>query len=304
MKRAALIIGIDKYEDPAIRPLLYAERDATELHGFFKYRAGYDDVRLLQRAGEDEILNCAAEITRALAPGDLFVFFFAGHGITHTGRHLLLGPRARLRRLEFFQGAVPVDLLKNETAQAGVQRVFILDACRNDLEQGRDAAGPGLQGEQLLRDVVCGKTAASFAPLALVCSCAEGRKALEAPQLGQGLFSRALLEEMQAALEIKAELTCGEAFQQRLRERMGRLSEQCGLASDQHPWVQLSDEAPVLIPGGREPAGEDAPPLKSPAADAPNRPAKAICPACGLRNDPGDHRSVRHFYLAENPVSH
>ncbi|MBM3880504.1 MAG: hypothetical protein FJ387_12445, partial [Verrucomicrobia bacterium] len=166
-------------------------------------------------------------------------------------------------------------------AREGVQRVFVLDACRNDLEPGREAAGAGLQGEQLLRDVVCAPTPKASASLALICSCGEGRKALEAPQLGQGLFSRALLDELEAALDTEAELTCGEVLQQHLRERMGRLAAQCGLAADQRPWVQLSDQAPVLIPGRW--ATTPRPVTPPPVPPASNR---VLCPVCGLRNDP------------------
>ena len=49
MKRTALFVGVNRYEDPEINPLQFAESDATELYAFFKHRAGYDDVRNLLR---------------------------------------------------------------------------------------------------------------------------------------------------------------------------------------------------------------------------------------------------------------
>jgi hypothetical protein len=155
------------------------------------------------------------------------------------------------------------------------------------LEPGREAAGPGLRGEQLLRDVVGGPALAGSAPLALICSCGEGCKALEAPHLGQGLFSRALLDEMAEALETEAELSCGEALQQRLRERMGRLAKECGLSGEQRPWIQLSDQAPVLIPRRQDPT----------LASAHERPASAVrvkCPICGRRNVEADTFECKH----------
>ena len=41
MKRHALFVGVDKYADGHIPNLSCAVSDATDLHGFFKYGAGY-----------------------------------------------------------------------------------------------------------------------------------------------------------------------------------------------------------------------------------------------------------------------
>ena len=47
MKRHALFVGVDQYADGHIPNLTCAVSDATDLHGFFKYGAGYDQVELL-----------------------------------------------------------------------------------------------------------------------------------------------------------------------------------------------------------------------------------------------------------------
>ena len=44
MKRHALFVGVDQYADGHIPNLSCAVNDATDLHGFFKYGAGYDHV--------------------------------------------------------------------------------------------------------------------------------------------------------------------------------------------------------------------------------------------------------------------
>jgi len=151
IKRTALCVNW--YRDPGINGLQFAEADATELYAFFKRSAGYDEVRHLMAPEADQVLDCAREMAAGLEAGDLFVFFFAGHGYEFQGRHLLLSRKARVSRLHFFHQTVPVDLLKEETQQAGVDRVFVLDACRTDLLKDRGGAS-GLRGAQGLRDLL------------------------------------------------------------------------------------------------------------------------------------------------------
>lgn len=148
MKQTALLVGVNRYEDDAIVNLAYAEQDARELYAFLKRTALYDEVRHLPafEADEDRILNAAARLIEPLEPGDLFLFFFAGHGVQFRGRHLLLCPQVRFHRLEFGHHTVPVDLLKQETARSGVSRVFVLDACRGNLLATREGPAQGFRG--------------------------------------------------------------------------------------------------------------------------------------------------------------
>ena len=200
MKQTALLVGVNRYEDDAIVNLAYAEQDARELYAFLKRTALYDEVRHLpaSEADEDRILNAAARLIEPLEPGDLFLFFFAGHGVQFRGRHLLLCPQVRFHRLEFGHHTVPVDLPKQETARSGVSRVFVLDACRGNLLATREGPAQGFRGAAGLRDIVCAP-APKEGPLSILCSCDEGRQAQELPRLEQGLFSRALLEEFERA---------------------------------------------------------------------------------------------------------
>jgi hypothetical protein len=278
MKRFALVVGTDQYEDPTIRSLQYAEDDATALWGLLKHRASYDDVRLLRHPDLDQVQNSTVEMISALGPGDLFLFFFAGHGITHEGRHLLLCPKARLGRLQYLQHTVPLDLLKDETVRDGLHRVFILDACRTDLRDGRAPTGESSQDDSVLRDLVSVRRDERTSPMTLLCSCGEKRQAMESTQLGHGLFTRALVDEFEDALRGDAALTVGESLQQNLRRRMHDLATRVGLPADQRPWVQMSDAAPVLHPGRQEATRR--------ALDT--TPARPLCPVCGRRNDPND----------------
>ncbi|NLH72797.1 MAG: caspase family protein, partial [Verrucomicrobia bacterium] len=287
MKRAALCVGVNRYSDPGIKALEFAEPDATELYAFFKRTAGYDDVRFLMAPEADQVLDYAREMVTALGPGDLFVFFFAGHGYEFQHRHLLLCPKARLARLEYFHQTVPVDLLKNETGLTGADRVFVLDACRTDLLKSR--GGPcGLRGAEGLREIVTEPAATETGALTLLCSCDEGQQAQEVAQLKQGLFSRALIEELEEAAQVRAALRLDDRLESALRERMSQLAERFGLPGQQRPWIKRSGEVPVLLEGGVKAA---ATPSSTPGAVQVGPGLKGWlssdivkCPVCGRRN--------------------
>ncbi|MGO8678746.1 MAG: caspase family protein [Limisphaerales bacterium] len=272
MKQTALLVGINRYEDDSIVNLAYAEQDALELYAFLKRTALYDEVRHLpaSEADEDRILNAATHLTDHLRPGDLFVFYFAGHGIQYHGRHLLLCPQVRFHRLEFGHHTVPVDLLKKETARSGVSRVFVLDACRGNLLATREGTAQGFQGARGLRDIVSASPPQE-GPLSILCSCDEGRQAQEVPSLEQGLFSRALLEEFESAARDGGELRLDDHLEQALRERMSRLARDNDLPLlDQRPWIQRSGETPALLYGRpKEPSLAGLPPAQARAPGPP-----------------------------------
>jgi len=177
MKRVALFVGVNRYKDPSVQPLKFAERDATELYGFFKHRTGYDYVDYLLSPDSESILGRVEHITSNLGPGDLFLFFFAGHGVEFNGKHLLLTPGALLRRLKHSQQVVPVDLLKDETRRSGVSRVLVFDACRLDPLRTRGlGGGDGIKGTRALRDIVLsGEDDGQAGPMAILCACDESQ---------------------------------------------------------------------------------------------------------------------------------
>ncbi|MEW6747911.1 MAG: caspase family protein [Planctomycetota bacterium] len=93
--RHALVIGIDKYEDPGFPDLSYATRDAKGVAEILvrKYGFATENVHLLLdgAATSDalihELKDWASDPVR-IGENDLFVFFFAGHGETQAwGRH-------------------------------------------------------------------------------------------------------------------------------------------------------------------------------------------------------------------------
>ena len=55
-RRVALIVGVQKYDDPVIRPLQCSARDATALAGFLEHRGGFDVAEpLIDPASDEEV---------------------------------------------------------------------------------------------------------------------------------------------------------------------------------------------------------------------------------------------------------
>jgi len=92
-RRHALVIGIDEYEDAAYPDLGYAVADARAVAKILIESYGFesDDVRLIVNGDATrDALASALEVwacdTERVGEEDLFVLFFAGHGVTRPGR--------------------------------------------------------------------------------------------------------------------------------------------------------------------------------------------------------------------------
>ena len=88
-RRHALVIGIDEYQDSGFQDLKYAVADARGVAEVLVRRFGFeaDRVRLLlnEDATQDGMLEALedwAGDTTQVGKNDLFVLFFAGHGVT------------------------------------------------------------------------------------------------------------------------------------------------------------------------------------------------------------------------------
>ena len=248
-RRVALTVGVDTYEDSQLATLRCAVRDAAEMAAFLKYRAGYDRVeQLVSSVTDDQVVDTAVRLAGKLEAGDLFLFYFSGHGIEYAGRHLLLCPKAQYARLQYYRQTVPIDQLRDETASAGADRVFILDACRTNPVAGKGVGS--LRGEVVLRDVV------THAPVrtgggcfGMMCSCSEGEQAGELAGRQNGLFTAALLSVLETRAAAGQSVCLDDDLRVSVAREMAALGTQEGVWHTQTPWHQSSGPAiPVLIP--------------------------------------------------------
>ncbi len=132
-RRVALVIGNDTYENVA--PLQKARNDAramaTELE-----RLGFDVVKA-EDLGRRAISRAVLELEKRIQPGDVALFFYAGHGFSIEGRNYLLpvdipapepGEEAIVQDEAFL-----ADELADRFRQAGASTaILVLDACRDN----------------------------------------------------------------------------------------------------------------------------------------------------------------------------
>ena len=130
MKRYGLFVGVNKYSN-GITPLSCARSDASSLFKAF-LNEGYDLDLLIDEEASQE--NVIANLRRKnFQSGDIFVFYFSGHGCEINGNHFLLGSTADAGLLKFQIGMIPVSLICQLTDTPGLRRLFILDSCRSDI---------------------------------------------------------------------------------------------------------------------------------------------------------------------------
>src|SRR5947207_849579 len=96
MKKLALLIGVDQYQDPHISNLRFAAIDVAAVAQRLSSRCGFDQVTVLADASgpgaptKSAILNHLIGLSGEMRPEDLFLFFFAGHGVEVDDRAFLL----------------------------------------------------------------------------------------------------------------------------------------------------------------------------------------------------------------------
>ena len=217
MKRRALFVGINNYRN-GIQPLSCAKRDADELRILFA-RAGFatDIMTNEEASGADAVRVRIRAITKDLGPGDLFVFYFAGHGVYRDGRQLLVCADATYATCAAWQsgaervspvGTLPLAEVVADT-NGSFERAFLLDMCRTDLREGQRGVARCTGVRDLVPvDLPSGRQA----NWTYFYSCDEGQAALEVPEARRGLFSLALSNVFANRLEKCRRLLLDEKF--------------------------------------------------------------------------------------------
>ena len=192
MKRLALFIGINSY---AGSPLSCSCADAEALHREFAGR--YDVVKLLtdRQATPGNIAEAIAAIRRQARAGDMFVFFFSGHGHDSGGERLMSIPERDSRGRPRGGGWLSTETLRKETDVRGLHRLFILDCCRVRAKGKRAipefsppiAKASGFIERHGRRSVVRPTLLSSTSP---------GQVSYENPARGYSYFTEAILEAL------------------------------------------------------------------------------------------------------------
>ena len=286
MKRHALFVGVDKYHDSTIQNLNYPSEDAAELASAFRLLLKFDRAeKLLNPDHADDILDAVKDMSRGLGQGDLFLFFFAGHGFRVKDNHVLVCGKDGYEDLKDEDAGLRVGRLKRRMAGPW-SRMLVLDACQNDIRATRGVeAGATARDLKLIHTSLPGGDSGCQI---VVTSCSEGQRALEVSDLGHGLFTSALLASVRSLAEARRRIDM-ETLRSDLGDRMGSLIVRYRLSGEQVPLFTMPPSAAgIVLLDGAAPMAAPPPSLGRGAA-----PVLVVCPVCGRKNRPEDTFTCR-----------
>ncbi len=280
MKRKALFVGVNEYRDPVIQDLRYAENDAALLFAQFK-AIGYDAV-LMSSPTRSDVENKVAKMIEDMDDeDDVFLFYFAGHGFVAPGDDERLFCKDDFyHKLQYHSAGLSFAMLRDTTRQGGLNRIFILDACRSNAFSGQRGGGrprdlvpmSKMMGKSAVRDVRC------HGGHAIWRSCSSGQCAMELEPYEHGVFSLAIDKVMSECLRGGRELVFDKPFMRLVVNKMQEFSH-----DEQMPEDQYSGNWPgiVLIQGGGSLT------YSQNVTKITSQPV-VICPVCGRHNQIAD----------------
>ena len=283
MKRHALFVGVDQYADGHIPNLSCAVSDATDLHGFFKYGAGYDQVELLPNpSSKKEILGKVRSLTSSLGAGDFFLFFFAGHGFRVGENHVLVCSNDLYDDVKYEDDGLPLGQLERRISGT-FDSALILDACQSDILATRGGEGIAERDMELIHKVPT--VSAGAGTITIVTSCDKGQTAAELSERRHGLFTVAMLDLLNEARRAHSRLDHSDAFRMNLGHRMGEIAARFGLPTEQRPRFSCTGDSCFVLLDGLVSATvtQDASlrPTSQPVSPVM---APVVCPECGMYN--------------------
>ncbi len=188
MKKHALLVGVNGYsENSGLMPLRFAEADAHDLSEVLHRAYGFSVTTLL---GEKATRNAIEAALLSAGRGDVFLFFFAGHGQLLRGQY-------RLHPIDSASSGAG-SLAFSDLAQIwhqgfGYPRVMaLIDACRNEARALRGNKGLDSESMESIRGLTLGERWVE-----VIYGCSEGQVSYEVPELGHGVFTNALLDVLQ-----------------------------------------------------------------------------------------------------------
>ncbi|HVS82448.1 MAG TPA: tetratricopeptide repeat protein [Pyrinomonadaceae bacterium] len=261
-KRWALVIGVDKYQDPQISPLKGSDNDARLIADALVRYAGFprDQVILLSTDQPAErqptrvnILRRLSNLSTAVPKDGLLLVSFAGHGMERSGQAFLLPSDAQISdQISFLEEtAISMNRVKERIKETGVgQVVVLLDACRNDPGGRADAPNPLSSAyTNAFNFDVRNREVQAFAT---VYATGIGQRAYEYTEKKQGYFSWAVVEGLKGgAANDKGEITLSQLVKYVQDTVPKRIAIDLGSTKQQRPFAMIegyrADELVVAV---------------------------------------------------------
>lgn len=190
-RRVAILIATSRYPDePGLAPLDAPERDVAELTKVLATEHGgvFDEVLVLANQPSQKVRVQLNRSLRAAAKDDQVLIYFSGHGkLDPTGRLCLTMTDTVLDALE--SSAVRIGELKDFLDVSRCKNVMLLlDCCYS-----------GAVGKSFTRSSVDDQlqVAAQGAGICIMSASSSVQTALEKPETGLGVFTKAVIEGIQ-----------------------------------------------------------------------------------------------------------
>lgn len=182
IRKHALVVGNDAYRRS---PLVNAVNDANAMHDTLR-DMGFS-VEAVTDADYPAFDRAIDLFVDGINPGDVALFYYAGHGVQVDGDNYLIPvdfDHSRFAKVKY--RALPADPIRERMENAGARlAILILDACRDNPFHGSRSAGPGLA--QMATGI---GTFIAFAT-------APGQTAADNPAAGNGLFTQHLIRTLE-----------------------------------------------------------------------------------------------------------
>lgn len=263
--RWALVIGVDRYDDPRLWSLPGAANDARALRDALISKAGFppDQVILIARGGppvepptQSNILNTVRKLMSKVPRKGLLLLAFSGHGVDRNGRAYLLPSDAKLGDDDELDGsAVSLQWIQGQIRKTPVSQVLLLlDACKND--PGGRAGVPNVLSDAYTGAFQFDTRDDEVVAFATFFATSSNEVAYESAERQQGYFMEAIVEGLRgAAANDFGEVTLGRlvAYVQRT---VAKRVEDLGAGKRQHPLASIVGyraDALVLVPGAEQP---------------------------------------------------
>ncbi|MFC1607720.1 caspase domain-containing protein [Candidatus Latescibacterota bacterium] len=247
-KHRAVCIGINTYEDTTLRPLQNASNDAHGVSAVLNKQGQFavytfsdrrdrnttfpDSNRQHPSKNNIESFFSNRDVFDNVAPDDLMVVFFSGHGINDSNGSGYLLP-SDWKRDKPFSSAVAISFITDRLKELGISRsLIILDTCRNVMVDSKSPENLAwLSGEKFDTDTVS----------AVFYSTNVNGYSFEDPHTEYGAFSRFIIYGLQGRGDINSDkrVTIGE-LSTYVRDSLISWALENGFS--QRPYIRLMNE--------------------------------------------------------------
>ncbi|MBZ0184748.1 MAG: caspase family protein, partial [Candidatus Obscuribacterales bacterium] len=197
----ALVVGLSKFENPAIPGLKYSAKDASDFYQYLVKEANFkpDHVRLFldEKATQRRLLSELGSkfLARVVKPDDLVILYFSTHGspgqLDVRGRNYLVTYDSDPDDL-FATGIEMQKLLDSIQGRVLTDRVLlVLDACHSGF------AGPTSKGMSRIGNFDAVELAQGSGQL-VICSSQPSERSWESTRYENGVFTKKLLDGLRS----------------------------------------------------------------------------------------------------------